>query len=470
MCGASCMIRKEVHLAASLIMTDELRFGHEVVQSVRCRGSSSSWEVARDRVLSEREYTSERLWRLIAKPTQLQRYQRGVHGPDRLWENLEVLLLAREAHVTQQKDKVYGILGLKTVADMVDTRPHYALATSFIYISFSRDMLSRGNLDLLRLASRPVGGVNVSWSIDDIPPALNRPYVSDILGPILRRMKGVERCRFVVDSCEHGLPSWTVCWICQCPPIRQLMAPYRSGGTLPPPPPIFSDLYLTCTLKGIAVDTITSLSFFHVSEADSRYPLNTTGTSSSLNAYRDLEATRTALWRTLVGNSTHEGHIPAPEFDRWILTRKLWRNSVPGVYTNGFGLHDFMSRNRRLLLCGYTFEEIVHERSLPWYHPPRRLNYVHTNGQLEALTRAVNVMAWRRLVGTERGRMELATAAAVTGDTVAVLVGCSTPTLLRKERDGWQVVGECYLHGCMHGEAIDANDRDGGEVMDIKLY
>jgi len=66
--------------------------------------------------------------------------------------------------------------------------------------------------------------------------------------------------------------------------------------------------------------------------------------------------------------------------------------------------------------------------------------------------------------------MELATAAAVTGDTVAVLVGCSTPMLLRKERDGWQVVGECYLHGCMHGEAIDANDRDGGEVMDIKLY
>jgi len=66
--------------------------------------------------------------------------------------------------------------------------------------------------------------------------------------------------------------------------------------------------------------------------------------------------------------------------------------------------------------------------------------------------------------------MELATAAAEMGDTVAVLVGCSTPMLLRKKKDGCQVVGECFLHGCMDGEAIDAIDRDGWEVMDIKLY
>lgn len=59
------------------------------------------------------------------------------------------------------------------------------------------------------------------------------------------------------------------------------------------------------------------------------------------------------------------------------------------------------------------------------------------------------------LFTTEEGHIGLAPAAAKLGDRVCVLLGSSAPFILRPTRDKqYEVVGHCYTHGIMGGEAL----------------
>lgn len=78
----------------------------------------------------------------------------------------------------------------------------------------------------------------------------------------------------------------------------------------------------------------------------------------------------------------------------------------------------------------------------------------------DALMQKDRVGLSRRLVTTKRGYVGLALETVEQNDVVAVLLGCSMPIVLRKVDSGqngdrWKVVGECYLHGIMKGEAME---------------
>jgi hypothetical protein len=62
----------------------------------------------------------------------------------------------------------------------------------------------------------------------------------------------------------------------------------------------------------------------------------------------------------------------------------------------------------------------------------------------------------RRFSRTEDGRLTRVPDHAQRGDLIAILHGSSVPYVLRKQEDGvsFKVVGECYAHGLMHGEAL----------------
>ena len=64
-------------------------------------------------------------------------------------------------------------------------------------------------------------------------------------------------------------------------------------------------------------------------------------------------------------------------------------------------------------------------------------------------------MVGRVFFTTEAGFIGLAPKAARKGDQVHILLGCQSPTLLRPEDTStFSVVGECYIHGLMDGEAF----------------
>ncbi|KAK4635343.1 hypothetical protein CLAFUW4_02323 [Fulvia fulva] len=62
----------------------------------------------------------------------------------------------------------------------------------------------------------------------------------------------------------------------------------------------------------------------------------------------------------------------------------------------------------------------------------------------------------RKFARTSKGYYCLAPSGAREGDLVALLEGGDVPFIIREYGEQWLIVGECYVHGIMNGEAYDA--------------
>lgn len=75
----------------------------------------------------------------------------------------------------------------------------------------------------------------------------------------------------------------------------------------------------------------------------------------------------------------------------------------------------------------------------------------------------------RRFFLSQSGHFGLAPPNAKRGDQIAVLFGAETPFVLRRAALGFQVVGESYTHGYMHGEAIEQCKKGAKQAQNIAL-
>jgi hypothetical protein len=75
----------------------------------------------------------------------------------------------------------------------------------------------------------------------------------------------------------------------------------------------------------------------------------------------------------------------------------------------------------------------------------------------------------RRFGITSKGYMVLAPAGAMKSDLVCVLFGGQTPFILREEHGRLHLVGACYVHGIMFGEAMEDLKSGRYEVQDFVL-
>ncbi|KAK7956424.1 HET-domain-containing protein [Apiospora aurea] len=440
LCGGKCLSWAEIRDAAALITADEERFGRLVTGTLP---STWNFEIGQARLSERRHLSPERLWRLMIELLRVQSDQNDASLPGVATDILRPLLLARDAAVTQEKDRVYGILGIRAVAERVSLVPDYTLPLADNFQSFSSALLQGGNMDLLRLVS-----------------LLDKPiYTKGSLAGLGSRV-------LEAAPCVHNLPSWVICWTCAALPAAHLRAPYRAGGK----PTVESQSAVVISdsclrIQGLIVDTIVSLGTCHPAEATDDYPVS--GSKGSNNLYGGLDETREALWRTMVGDSIAQGDHPAPEEYSWLLDPRIWRDAVSGVFSHGLGLESVMKRNGSLELGGYSLKELIFgpgRARRPW----GERYYNSTKTQREALAWAVDVLAWRRLMSTEAGRLGLAPASAAVGDKIVIFPGCDVPMVLRRRDavDGWRLVGESYVHGFMEGEAL----QKGVLFSDIDIY
>jgi hypothetical protein len=60
----------------------------------------------------------------------------------------------------------------------------------------------------------------------------------------------------------------------------------------------------------------------------------------------------------------------------------------------------------------------------------------------------------RRLATTMEGYVGHVPRETKPGDAIYVLPGCKVPVVVRKMGGQWGLLGECYVHGFMNGEAF----------------
>jgi hypothetical protein len=202
---------------------------------------------------------------------------------------------------------------------------------------------------------------------------------------------------------------------------------------------------------------------------------------SSANVYGEEIDMFDALWRTFIGNASypHEPDIEAPLSFRPLLARRCLE-----IEANLSVTHQTSQKQWPSLLLG-------HDSFKTWYLDVRGfkvagkclseifLEYGEVYGSTDtrisanvplASEQCINVLrSGKGLITTSKGYIGLAPSSTERGDKVCVLLGCKVPLILRPIDDYFQVIGDAYIHGIMHGEAVEGVESGVCAFRDFEL-
>lgn len=149
---------------------------------------------------------------------------------------------------------------------------------------------------------------------------------------------------------------------------------------------------------------------------------------------------------------------------------KLTRLAPPDIETAQYaGGGSLLDAYCSTMVCGkFADSSVPHAAWLPKFQEAREalLSFLQPNGHFTANlsksssgSKYLDVLrsfwGWRCFFTTNNGYIGLAPKSAKVSDRVCVVLGCDATLLLRPTGDSqYQVVGECYTHRCMNGEAL----------------
>jgi hypothetical protein len=112
--------------------------------------------------------------------------------------------------------------------------------------------------------------------------------------------------------------------------------------------------------------------------------------------------------------------------------------------------------------------ELTNENTIP---PPLSLESPEARAAASYLELFADVTDHRRLFKTETGALGLGPEAMREGDIVTVLFGGNVPYVLRPVGDGhYRLVGECYFHSVMGGQAVEEWKKSGEPAKEFHIY
>jgi hypothetical protein len=331
---------------------------------------------------------------------------------------LQTIYITDKAIASDSRDKIYAVLGLSCDAQRLVAAPDYSLSIEDFYKQFIVLIVKEYNsLEFLSIAGLPV----------------------------YHRRKNL------------SLPSWTPDW------------DHRKGSTLnsnihqiweasltaasgnKPGRASFSNDFNVLTVQGICVDIIDGMSHSVWRERTRfpGYPLQ--------QAQCQTQKYKSALDVVDIASHTPIENPHSPR--RPSIFVQKFRDSV-AIDEQGNRLTQsraspfvqWYEHSRYFMISGKMLEQWVDELSSLKFDP--NVSKVEEEEYRPKLS-VVSEGRDRRLITTEKGYIGLAVNSCVRGDIVCVVFGCSTPVLLRRVGDHYIFLGEAYLHGIMHGEAID---------------
>jgi hypothetical protein len=216
----------------------------------------------------------------------------------------------------------------------------------------------------------------------------------------------------------------------------------------------------------LKVDTIDGLSINPYADELNTPPTQPT---TSNNHHGDLGGFKDALWRTFLCNRNFDGTMLQP-VGRDL--RALLDFPLPQV--NGHlsillekVFYNFIVCNRDLRLAGQPLDHYFAHKGLHCKIDIERRIIQDFLG--EPLLKAAYHVLDNRLFTTHKGLVGRAPLSSQPGDLVCVLAGCWVPLILRPQGESFKVIGACYAHGVMEGEAIEMLFKGNVKLEGIEL-
>ena len=363
------------------------------------------------------------IWPSLGTVNEIQTFQHW-YADSRQINTYRLLQVSRTVFATNPRDKVYGLLGLMDERIAALVKPDYSDTVENIYRSFTLATIeATKSLDVLRHCEPARNFKLPSW-------------VPDLT---------VEPWNTALTLCEDSFTT--------------------SGLSSASTEALLDGHCLSC--KGFVADRIDGMGCMWSKGWSPESVIQTQGTS---NPYRTLKGVQNAIWKSMVASHSLPGEPLDTDYGSLLATPVLAQTSMPegSALKNLVGSFifdwcvSFLKGNAEFHVAGKRMEEYYWKEA-----DPEQVDAVHLR---DALMQRDRINLSRKLVTTERGFVGMALETAERGDAVVVLQGCSVPLVLKEVRTAsgdvrWRIVGECYLHGIMNGEAMEW----GIEAQDITL-
>ncbi|KAH9242293.1 hypothetical protein K456DRAFT_1879274 [Colletotrichum gloeosporioides 23] len=333
---------------------------------------------------------------------------------------------ARHLQATDPRDRVYALLGHYAIRNSPNEelralKPNYNKALEEVYVDVAtRDLV--GNNTLITLASVE----------HDILPSKQ----------VVTKLSNVDYSSISPTK----LPSWVPDWrVYQTYMLSEPTSPPRASGALPASLRVDSSSKTVC-VKGVLVDTVVACSQplgpreFHI---------------DNLEGLASIET----IWREVCGQSDFDlaaRYLPFCGSAVFAYLQTLSNACVAVAWQDGQP-YDFvptrkwLAHGAKYLTCAVQAEGVS-----------KKLQDLVEGGDKAKWARAANNATRNRaFAGTHNGYYVLGPKMMEPGDAVCVLYGGNLPFCLRPWGSKYLLVGECYVHGIMNGEMIEAAERKG---------
>jgi hypothetical protein len=360
---------------------------------------------------------------MIARLTSMKNSLKG----SRLPQLFDVLQDSRSTRSTYHVDKVYGVLGLISKEEAASIKVDYNLSPCELFTNIAMAELRNG-LDVLGYCSRPETASEFScpsWVPNWTQPCHHYPF-SMIKKQIQSCSSASSRPQFVVDGGTLVLRGRMVDIIESVESYREIPRGSKPGELrLQQPERFFHNARLEDSQE-FSVET----RFYGHLENTLSQSMRWLQSAISIAFPRGqmTKESYDALWRTFCWNTTNDGtpipHDYADYFSAW----------VKAIIGTADGTHaDRMERSPEDGLRVMRFDQVFGQKC---YN--------------------------RRFFRTVEGRFGWAPDQAKAGDQVCVLNGASVPFVVRRVDmdDCFELIGDGYLHGVMHGEAMHLEEEE----------
>ena len=384
-------------------------------------------EILKSKVIKDHEdvgleYSSPTVVHLLERMQQLQMFSHAQAAGEDRPDLVRLLLASRWSEQRDSRDKVYGILGLMDASIVHHVHPSYGLSVPEVYTDFAKAIIRSTN------------------KLDIICQSRANPLK------------------------QQDCPSWVPDWRRQVQVSLELTSktPFCASGDRDAIVDFLEEGQMSC--RGFRIDVVDGLGCLCWDPEELNHdivqPVHDT------NAYGDGTCVDTTVWQTLVAGRDAWGE-PVPDWYRSLVEIPLFPHAEFDDASASFNY----SAYNRFRLCNSTLQ--IFGREFQNYFPHA---YVSTKPSIttwqlsEAVGRSANLVFARRLLITAGGFFGLAPKRAQHGDTIWVLLGCSTPVVLRPLGTRFKLIGECYVHGAMDGEFLEKLGAGECGLEDVILY